>query len=102
MARKTTRSGRGKSTRGNGPARGGLANSVQPDAKLAPIVGKDPITRAELTRRVWDYVKANDLQDPDDRRTICADAKLKPVFGGKERVSMFEMTRLVNKHVTGT
>ena len=80
-------------------AQGGLAKPVQPDATLAAIVGNDPLTRAALTKKVWDYVKKHDLQDPKDKRSIIADAKLKPVFGGKEKVSMFEMTKLVNQHV---
>ena len=80
-------------------AQGGLARPVKPDSTLAPVVGAEPLTRAALTQKVWEYVKKNDLQDPKDRRTIRADAKLKPVFGGKERVSMFEMTKLVNQHV---
>jgi upstream activation factor subunit UAF30 len=92
-----------KTRRSDGKAgqnvQGGLAKPVQPDAKLAAVVGSEPLTRAELTRKVWDYVKKNDLQDPEDRRSIRADSKLKPVFGGKDRVNMFEMTKLVNQHV---
>lgn len=80
-------------------AQGGLAAPVKPDSTLAAIVGSDPLTRAVLTQKVWEYVKKNDLQDPKDRRSIRADAKLKPVFGGKDKVSMFEMTKLVNQHV---
>jgi upstream activation factor subunit UAF30 len=80
-------------------ARGGLATPVKPDSTLAKVVGGDSVTRAVLTKKVWDYVKKNDLQDPKDRRTIRADAKLRPVFGGKDSVSMFEMTKLVNQHV---
>jgi upstream activation factor subunit UAF30 len=81
-------------------ARGGLAKPVQPDAVLAAIVGSEPLTRAALTKKVWDYVKKNNLQDAKDRRSINADAKLKPVFGGKDKVTMFEMTKLVNQHVS--
>lgn len=92
---------KGKSKTGStNKVRGGLATPVQPDAKLASIVGSDPLTRAALTKKVWDYVKSNDLQDPKDRRTIRADEKLRPVFDGKDRVSMFEMTKLVNQHVS--
>jgi upstream activation factor subunit UAF30 len=80
--------------------RGGLAAPVQPDAQLAAIVGKDPLTRADLTKKVWDYIKKHDLQDPKDRRSIRADEKLKPIFGGKDKVTMFEMTKLVNQHVS--
>jgi chromatin remodeling complex protein RSC6 len=80
-------------------ARGGLAAPVKPDATLAAVVGSAPLTRAELTKKVWDYVKKNNLQDPNDKRSIVADAKLKPIFG-KDKVTMFEMTKLVNQHVT--
>ncbi|HEU4742699.1 MAG TPA: SWIB/MDM2 domain-containing protein [Meiothermus sp.] len=78
--------------------RGGVAQKVQPDDQLAAIVGKEPLTRAELTKKVWDYIKSNGLQDSKDRRAINADAKLRPIFG-KDQVSMFEMTKLVNQHV---
>ncbi len=79
-------------------ARGGIAQEVKPDEKLAAVVGKAPLTRADLTKKVWDYIKANNLQDAKDRRAINADAKLKPIFG-KDQVSMFEMTTLINQHV---
>jgi upstream activation factor subunit UAF30 len=81
-------------------AQGGLAKPVKPDKVLAAVVGAESLTRAALTKKVWDYVKKNDLQDPKDRRSIRADAKLKPVFGGKDKVTMFEMTKLVNQHVS--
>lgn len=80
--------------------RGGLAQQVTPDAALAAVVGKDPATRADITKRIWDYVRDHKLQDAKDRRMIVADDKLKPVFGGKDKVSMFEMTRLVSQHVS--
>ena len=71
----------------------------QPDAALAAVVGNNPIPRTEITKKLWGYIKKNSLQDPKERRMIVADDKLKPVFGGKGRVSMFEMTKLVNKHL---
>jgi chromatin remodeling complex protein RSC6 len=80
-------------------ARGGIAQQVKPDDKLAAVVGDAPLTRADLTKKVWDYIKANNLQDAKDRRAINADAKLKPIFG-KDQVSMFEMTKLINQHVS--
>ncbi|WP_027892547.1 SWIB/MDM2 domain-containing protein [Calidithermus chliarophilus] len=83
---------------GTREVRGGVAQKVQPDEQLAAIVGKEPLTRAELTKRIWDYIKSNDLQDTEDRRQILADDRLRPIFG-KDRVSMFEMTKLVNMHV---
>jgi upstream activation factor subunit UAF30 len=79
-------------------ARGGLAKTVQPDDALAAIVGTTPLTRADLTKKIWDYIKANNLQDAKDRRAINADGKLRPIFG-KDQVTMFEMTKLVNNHV---
>lgn len=83
-------------------ARGGLAKPVRPSNELAAVVGSGEMTRAEVTKKVWDYIKSNDLQDEQDRRTIVADDKLRPVFGGKDRVSMFEMTRLVSNHLKST
>lgn len=79
-------------------ARGGIAQQVTPSAELGAIVGKEPLTRAELTKRVWDYIKSHDLQDANDRRQINADDTLKKVLG-KDQVSMFEMTKLINQHV---
>lgn len=81
-------------------ARGGLAKPVKPSADLAKVVGSQPMPRSEVTKKVWDYVKKNKLQDPNNKREINADANLKPVFGGKSKVDMFEMTRLVNKHLS--
>jgi len=78
---------------------GGFSAPLQPDAALAAVIGSEPMPRTEVTKRIWDYVKKNNLQDPNDKRTIRADAKLKPVFDGKDAVSMFEMTKLVNNHL---
>lgn len=72
---------------------------VQPDAKLAEVVGSKPIPRTELTKKLWAYIKKHGLQDKKNRRNINADAALMAVFGGKKTVSMFEMTKLVSKHV---
>lgn len=90
----------GKKTTAPRAARGGLAQTVKPDAALAAVIGPEPVTRAEVTKRIWAYVRDHHLQDPKDGRKINADAKLKPVFGGKETVTMFEMTRLVNAHLS--
>ncbi len=73
---------------------------VTPDAALAPIVGSKPLPRTELTKKLWAYIKKNGLQDSKNRRNINADAALKVVFGGKAQVSMFDMTKLVSKHVS--
>ena len=72
---------------------------VTPDAKLAAVVGADPLPRTELTSKLWAYIKKHNLQDPKKRTLINADAALKPVFDGKSQVSMFEMTKLVSGHV---
>ncbi len=69
-------------------------------ADLAPVVGKGPMPRSEVVKNIWVYIKANNLQDPKNKRNINADAALKKVFGGKETVSMFEMTKLVSKHLS--
>jgi upstream activation factor subunit UAF30 len=72
---------------------------VQPDAALSEVVGSKPIPRTELTKKLWLYIKKNKLQDQKNKRMIKADDSLKVVFGGKATVNMFEMTKLVNKHV---
>ena len=66
---------------------------------LQAVIGAKPMPRTEVTKRLWDYIKKHKLQDAKNRRMINADAALKPVFNGKAQVSMFEMTKLVNKHV---
>jgi chromatin remodeling complex protein RSC6 len=76
-----------------------LSKPVQPDAALAAVVGKDPLPRTELTKRLWEYIRKHELQDPKDKRSIRADEKLLAVFDGKKIVSMFEMTKLVNGHL---
>ncbi len=72
---------------------------VQPDEVLAPIVGSKPIPRSEITKKLWDYIKKNKLQDEKKRTNINADDALKAVFGGKKQVTMFEMTKLVSQHI---
>jgi len=76
-----------------------LMKPVQPDALLAVIVGSKPLPRSQMTKKLWDYIKKNKLQDAKKRTLINADDALKAVFGGKKQVSMFEMTKLVSKHV---
>ncbi len=73
---------------------------VTPDAALAAVVGSNPLPRTEMTKKLWAYIKKNGLQDKKNRRMINADAALKVVFGGKGQVSMFDMTKLVSKHVS--
>ena len=72
---------------------------VTPSATLAPVVGAKPMPRTEVTKKLWAYIKKNGLQDKKNKRMIKADDALKPVFGGKAQVNMFEMTKLVNKHL---
>jgi chromatin remodeling complex protein RSC6 len=72
---------------------------MSPDAMLGAVVGASAMPRTEVTKKIWAYIKRNGLQDKKNRRMINADDKLKPVFGGKSQVSMFEMTKLVNKHL---
>jgi upstream activation factor subunit UAF30 len=90
-----------KTTQAKKPAGGGggFSAPLQPDAALAAVIGSEPMPRTEVTKKIWDYIRTNNLQDPQDKRTIRADAKLKPVFDGKDAVSMFEMTKLVNNHL---
>lgn len=76
-----------------------LAKPVQPDEILSAVVGSTPLSRGELTKKLWDYIKANGLQDQTKKTNINADEKLKAVFGGKSQVTMFEMTKLVSAHV---
>lgn len=73
---------------------------MQPDAALAAVVGSKPIPRTEITKKIWEYIKKNNLQDAQNRRNINADDKLLKVFNGKKQVSMFEMTKLVNQHMS--
>ena len=106
--RGTTKSARGgarKAAKGARKGTGRRPNAafmapVTPDDALAEVVGTRPIPRTEVTKRLWAYIKKNRLQDAKNRRMINADATLKPVFGGKSSVNMFEMTKLVNKHVS--
>jgi upstream activation factor subunit UAF30 len=73
---------------------------MTPSDALAAIVGAKALPRTEVTKKIWAYIKKNNLQDAKERRNINADDKLKPIFGGKKQVSMFEMTKLVNKHLS--
>jgi len=81
-----------------GGARGGITAPVTPSADLAEIVGKDDLPRSEVVKKVWDYIKKNDLQDAKDRRQINADDKLGKIFG-KKSASMFEMNKFLSAHL---
>jgi chromatin remodeling complex protein RSC6 len=86
-----------KAKRAPNPA---FMKAMTPSASLAAVVGANPMPRTEITKRLWVYIKKNNLQDAKNRRMINADDKLKPVFGGKAQVSMFDMTKMVNKHLS--
>jgi chromatin remodeling complex protein RSC6 len=73
--------------------------AMMPSAALAAVIGSNPMPRTEVTKKIWDYIKKNKLQDAINRRLINADEKLRAVFGGKGKVSMFEMTKLVSNHL---
>jgi chromatin remodeling complex protein RSC6 len=73
--------------------------AMTPSAVLAAVIGSTPMPRTEVTKKIWDYIKKNKLQDSINRRLINADEKLRAVFGGKGKVSMFEMTKLVSNHL---
>jgi upstream activation factor subunit UAF30 len=72
---------------------------MTPSAILAEVVGSTPLPRTEVTKKVWEYIKAKNLQNPTNKRNIIADEKLKAVFGGKKEVTMFEMTKLISAHL---
>ena len=95
--RKTaTRKGAKKSARKPNAA---FMRPVTPSAELAEVIGSKPVPRTEVTKKLWAYIKKNGLQDSKNRRMIKADDALRPVFGGKQTVNMFEMTKLVGKHL---
>jgi DNA topoisomerase-3 len=75
------------------------AAGLKPSAELAAVIGDAPVARTEVIKKIWDYIKAQGLQDPQDKRSVLADAKLQPVFG-KDKVTMFEITGLVGKHLS--
>lgn len=74
--------------------------ALTPSSALAAIVGSSALPRTEVTKKIWAYIKKNNLQDKVQKRNIHADDKLKPIFGSKKTVNMFEMTKLVNKHLS--
>jgi chromatin remodeling complex protein RSC6 len=77
----------------------GLQQVLKPSAELAAVVGSESLSRGEVVSRVWKHIKANKLQNPANKREILADAKLKAVFGGKDKVNMFEMNKHIAKHL---
>ena len=81
-------------------ANSGLSKPVNLSPELQDVIGPGPMPRSEVTKALWVYIKENNLQDENDKRKIKADDKLKKVFGGKDEVDMFEMTKLVSQHLT--
>lgn len=77
----------------------GFMKPLQPSCALAEVVGEKALPRTQVVKKLWAYIKKNDLQDKKNKRMINADEKLKVVFGGKSKVNMFEMTKLVSKHL---
>jgi upstream activation factor subunit UAF30 len=75
-----------------------LMKPLQPSKELAAVVGSDPLPRPEVVKKLWDYIKKHNLQDPNNKREIRSDAKLKPIFG-KDKVTMFEMNKYVAQHL---
>ncbi len=101
-ARKSAKSARKKKAKKSGAKRtpnAAFMKAMTPSAQLSTVVGSSPLPRTEVTKKLWAYIKRKGLQDSKNRRNINADENLKPVFGGKTQVSMFEMTKLVNKHL---
>lgn len=76
-----------------------LLKPLELSPELEAVVGKGPLARGEVVKKIWDYIKKNNLQNPSNKRNILADEKLKKVFGGKSEVTMFEMTKLVSAHL---
>ncbi len=77
-----------------------LSKPMKVSASLEAVIGKGPMPRSQVVKKIWEYIKKSDLQDKKNRRNINADDKLKVVFGGKAQVNMFEMTKLVSKHLS--
>ena len=98
-AKKAAKQSAKKSSRKRTP-NAAFMRPVTPDMQLSAVVGSSPLPRTELTKKLWGYIKRKGLQDQKNRRMINADDNLRAVFGGKSQVSMFDMTKLVNKHVS--
>jgi len=98
-AKKATRRKTAKRSGAKRKPNAAFMKPMQPDAQLSAVVGSGAMPRTEVTKKIWNYIKRNGLQDSKNRRMINADDKLRPVFNGKKQVSMFEMTKLVNKHM---
>jgi upstream activation factor subunit UAF30 len=99
-ARKTTARKSAKKTGKKRTPSAAFMKPMQPDSALGAVIGNSAMPRTEITKKLWAYIKRNGLQDSKNRRAINADDKLRPVFNGKSQVSMFDMTKLVNRHMS--
>ena len=97
--RKSTTKRAAKKTRTKRAPNPAFMKPMQPSPQLSNVVGSSPLPRTEVTKKLWAYIKRKGLQDAKERRMVNADENLKPVFGGKSKVSMFDMTKMVNKHL---
>ncbi|MFN0063035.1 MAG: SWIB/MDM2 domain-containing protein [Myxococcaceae bacterium] len=100
MAAKKAAKKSAKKTGGKRKPNAAFMKELTPSDALAQVIGTKPLPRTEVVRKLWAYIKKNGLQDAKQRRMINADDNLKPVFGGKRQVSMFEMTKLVSRHLS--
>jgi chromatin remodeling complex protein RSC6 len=82
------------------PKTSGLQKPMTPSAELVAVIGSGQVARSDAVKKLWDYIKAHNLQNPANKREILADAKLKPLFGGKDKVTMFEMNSHLAKHLS--
>lgn len=82
------------------PKTSGLQKPMTPSAELVAVIGAGQVARSDAVKKLWDYIKANNLQNPANKREIIADAKLKPLFSGKDKVTMFEMNSHLAKHLS--
>jgi upstream activation factor subunit UAF30 len=89
-----------KTNTAKGRAAGALATPVQPDETLAAVVGSDPLPRTEITKRVWEYIREHKLQDAQDRRRLRPDDHLRAVWDGQDSVTMFELSKFENRHLS--
>jgi len=99
VAKKSSRKSAKKSSGKKRKPNAAFMAPMTPSSQLSNVVGSSPLPRTEVTKKLWGYIKRKGLQDNKNRRMINADENLRPIFGGKSQVSMFEMTRLVNKHL---
>lgn len=87
-------------TKGKQGGNSAFKKPVKPSEQLAKVIGSEPMPRTEVTKKVWDYIRAQNLQDPKNKTMIRSDDKLRPIFDGKDSVSMFEMTKLISGHLS--